>query len=44
MGEELGIPEAKKKKKEYLTISIASRTHGEEEIEKGVKKVKAKNG
>lgn len=35
MGEELGIPEAKKKKKEYLTISIASRTHGEEETEKG---------
>ena len=35
IGEELGIPDAKKKKKEYLTVSIASRTHGEEEVEKG---------
>jgi len=35
MGDELGIPDASKKKKEYLTISIASRTHGEEETEKG---------
>ena len=35
MGEELGIPDSKKKKKEYLVISIAGRTHGEEETEKG---------
>ena len=35
MGEELGIPDAKRKKKEYLTVAIASRTHGEEGLEKG---------
>lgn len=35
MGEELGIPDAKRKKKEYLTVAIASRTHGEEGVEKG---------
>ena len=28
IGEELGIPDAKRKKKEYLAITIASRTHG----------------
>lgn len=33
MGEKFGIPEANKKKKEYLSIAIASRTHGEEEEE-----------
>jgi len=35
MGEELGIPDAKRKKKENLVVSIAGRTHGEEETEKG---------
>jgi transcription termination factor Rho len=35
MGEELGIPDAKRKKKEYLTVAIASRTHGTEGVEKG---------
>ncbi len=35
MGEELGIPDAKRKKKENLVIFIAGRTHGEEETEKG---------
>ena len=35
MGEELGIPDAIKKKREYLAVAIASRTHGEEETEKG---------
>ena len=35
IGEELGIPDAKRKKKEYLTIAIASRTHGQEGVEKG---------
>ncbi len=35
MAEELGIPDAKRKKKEYLTVAIASRTHGMEGVEKG---------
>jgi transcription termination factor Rho len=35
MGEELGIPDALKKKKEYLAVALASRTHGEEDVEKG---------
>jgi len=35
MGEELGIPDAKRKKKENLVVSIAGRSHGEEETEKG---------
>ena len=28
MGEELGVPDSKRKKKEFLSIAIASRTHG----------------
>jgi transcription termination factor Rho len=43
MGEELGIPEAKKRKKEYLTISIASRTV-EEASEDGAGKVEKGGG
>jgi transcription termination factor Rho len=35
MGEELGIPNAKMRKKEYLLVSIASRTNTEEDTEKG---------
>ena len=35
IGDELGIPDAKRKKKEFLSIAIASRTHGEEGVEKG---------
>ena len=35
IGEELGIPDAKRKKREYMSIAIASRTHGEEGVEKG---------
>lgn len=35
MGEELGIPEAEKKKKEYLSVAIASRTDENEDAEKG---------
>jgi len=35
MGEELGIPDAKRKKKEYLVIAIGGRTHGQEGVEKG---------
>ena len=43
MGEELGIPEAKKRKKEFLTISIASRTV-EETSEDGAGKVEKGGG
>jgi len=35
MGEELGIPDAQRKKKEYLAIAIASRTVEQEGVEKG---------
>ena len=35
MGEELGIPDAARRKKEYLTVSVASRTNTEEGTEKG---------
>jgi len=35
MGEEMGIPDAKRKKKEYLTVAIASRTVQEADAEKG---------
>jgi transcription termination factor Rho len=35
MGEELGIPSAKMRKKEYLTVALASRTDTEEGVEKG---------
>ena len=35
MGEELNIPSAKTRKKEYLTVAIASRTNTEEGVEKG---------
>jgi transcription termination factor Rho len=35
IAEELGVPDAKKKKREYLTIAIASRTVAEEGVEKG---------
>jgi len=35
MGEELGIPDAKRKKKEYLVVAIGGRTHGQEGVEKG---------
>ncbi len=35
MGEELGIPNAKMRKKEYLMVAIGSRTHNEEDTEKG---------
>lgn len=35
MGEELGIPKAKMRKKEYLMVSVASRTNTEEGTEKG---------
>jgi transcription termination factor Rho len=35
MGEELGIPNALRRKKEYLTVSIASRTNTDEGTEKG---------
>jgi len=35
MAEELGIPDAKRKKREYLTIAIASRKVEEEGVEKG---------
>lgn len=35
MGEELNIPNAKNRKKEYLTVAIASRTNTEEGVEKG---------
>ena len=35
MGEELGIPDAKRKKKEFLVVAVASRTHGQEGVEKG---------
>lgn len=35
MGEELGIPKAKMRKKEYLMVAIGSRTHNEEDSEKG---------
>ena len=35
MGEELGIPNAARRKKEYLTVSVASRTNTEEGTEKG---------
>ena len=34
-GEELGIPNAKMRKKEYLIVSIASRTNTENDTEKG---------
>jgi transcription termination factor Rho len=35
MGEELNVPNAKTRKKEYLTVAIASRTNTEEGVEKG---------
>lgn len=35
VGEEMGIPDARRKKKEYLTVAIASRTAAGEEVEKG---------
>ena len=35
MGEELNIPNSKTRKKEYLTVAIASRTNTEEGVEKG---------
>ena len=35
MGEELGVPNSKTRKKEYLTVAIASRTNIEEGVEKG---------
>jgi transcription termination factor Rho len=35
MGEELGIPRAKMRKKEYLMVAIGSRTSSDEKIEKG---------
>ncbi|MCD6577377.1 MAG: transcription termination factor Rho [Anaerolineaceae bacterium] len=43
IGEELGIPEANKRKKEYLMVSIASRTV-EESSEDGVGKVEKGGG
>ena len=35
IGKELGIPDAEKKKKEYLSVAIASRTEAEEGVEMG---------
>jgi len=35
IGEELAIPNAKMRKKEYLTIAISARTNSEEDTEKG---------
>jgi len=35
MGEELGVPNSKTRKKEYLTVEIASRTNIEEGVERG---------
>ncbi len=35
MGEELGVPNSKMRKKEYLTVALASRTNIEEGVEKG---------
>ena len=35
IAEELSVPDAKRKKREYLTIAIASRTVAEEGVEKG---------
>ena len=35
MGEELGVPNAKMRKKEYLMVAIGSRTNPEENTEKG---------
>ncbi len=35
IGEELGVPNAKMRKKEFLTIAISSRTNTEEDTEKG---------
>lgn len=43
MGEELGIPDAKRRKKEYLMVSIASRTV-EESSEDGAGKVEKRGG
>ena len=43
MGEELGIPDAMKRKKEYLMVSIASRTV-EESSEDGAGKVEKRGG
>ena len=35
MGEELGIPDALRRKKEYLMVAIASRSNTQEDTEKG---------